>query len=217
MIDHALLRPDMPLEDVREGCAAAASFATASVCVRGSDVSMCARLMKGSGVAVGTVVGFPHGSSASAAKMYETKTAIAHGAREIDAVVNIARVISGDYIYVANEIKDILDICRGEGALLKVIFENCCLQEAQIISLCKLCSEAHVDYIKTSTGFGAYGARTQDVVLMRKYAAPEVKIKAAGGVKSLDDLLAFHAAGADRIGTSATACILAQASAQGLH
>jgi deoxyribose-phosphate aldolase len=212
-IDHALLRPDMTLEEVRAGCEAAAAFGTASVCVRGSDVALCASMLKGSGVAVGTVVGFPHGASAACVKAYEAQTAVSHGAREIDMVVNIARVKSGDYIYAGHEIRDILDVCRGEGALLKVIFENCYLSRDEIIALCKLCSEARVDYIKTSTGFGPYGARAEDVRLMRAYASPEVKIKAAGGIKTLDDLLAFVQAGADRIGTSATAAILAQAGA----
>ena len=222
MIDHSILHPTMTDADLREGCALAASLRTASVCVKPYAVADAARFLMGTGVAVGTVVGFPHGGSATAVKANECVRACMEGAREIDMVVNIGKVLGGDWYYVSEEIGLINREAVSRGALVKVIFENDYLQDSHKIQLCKVCSDIGVAYVKTSTGYGyvkgedgrfsTRGATLEDLRLMRANSSPKVRIKAAGGIRSFDDMLAAIEAGATRIGATATAAILEEAS-----
>ncbi len=211
MIDHAMLKPETTRDEVEKGCVMALKYNIASVCVKGCDISMCASILKASSVKVCGVVGFPHGSSSSRVKLYEAQEALSQGANELDMVLNIARVKQADYSYIVNEIKDVLCLCRGSGVLLKLIFENCLLERDEIISLCKIASHTGVDFVKTSTGFSVCGARTEDVALMRDYTKDTIGIKAAGGIKTLEDVIKFYNAGASRIGTSSTEKIMEQA------
>lgn len=211
MIDHALLKPEMNREEVAEGCTLAVKYGAASVCVRGCDVAFAYGILKGTQVPVGTVVGFPHGSSSTEAKLRETETAIAHGASEIDAVIPIGLVKSGNYDYVYNELEMITKLIKCEKKLVKIIFENCYLTGREIVKCCEICNDLRVDFIKTSTGFGTYGARAEDIKLMRKHAVESVRIKASGGIRTLEDFLANYDAGADRQGTSSTKAIIEEA------
>ena len=220
MIDHSLLHPTMDDEALREGIEVARRCGVASVCIKPYAVKMAAELLDGSGVLVGTVVGFPHGNSKVDVKVYETVWAIADGATEIDMVVNGGKVLSGEWDYVKDEIAQVLKACRTGGAILKVIFENDFITgDEDKIRLCEICSELGVDFVKTSTGYGfvkqedgsyAYkGATDQDLALMRRHSAPEVQVKAAGGVRTLEDVLRVRALGVTRIGATATEAILA--------
>lgn len=219
MIDHSLLHPTLTDQDLRDGCALAKEYNVASVCVKPYAVPQAAELLKGSDVLVGCVIGFPHGNSSIAVKVYETQQAIKDGAIEIDMVVNIGKVLQEDWAYVEKELADIVAVTKANNAVLKVIFENDYLTDDKYkIKLCELCSKVGVDYVKTSSGFGfvkgadgkyAYqGATIPDLELMRKHSAPEVKVKAAGGVRDLDTLLAVQATGATRCGATATKAMI---------
>ncbi|MFW5757387.1 MAG: deoxyribose-phosphate aldolase [Bacteroidota bacterium] len=225
MIDHSLLHPTMTDKDMKEGCELAKKYNAASVCIKPYAVKMAKKLLKGSDVLICTVVGFPHGNSTTDVKVYETKRAIEDGATEIDMVVNIGKVLGEDWDYVEQEIKAINDACIRNGAILKVIFENDYLTEDKYkIKLCEICSKAGVAFVKTSTGYGfvkqpdgkyAYkGATEHDLKLMRKHSAPEVQIKAAGGVRTLEDTLKVREWGVTRIGATATAAIVSAAMGQ---
>lgn len=225
MIDHSLLHPTMTDAQLIEGCKIALAYDVASVCIKPYAVTLAAELLKGSDVAVGTVVGFPHGSSATRIKAEETQRACEAGATEIDMVVNIGKVLQEDWMYVLNDIQCVQEVCIKNNALLKVIFENDFLPEDKFkIKLCEICSELEVDYAKTSTGYGFVkgsdgkytyqGATHDDLVLMRKYCSDQVAIKAAGGVRTLDDLLAVRALGVTRVGATATIEILDAAKEQ---
>ena len=216
MIDHALLKPQMNRNEVEVGCKVALKYNTASVCVKPNDVAFCAKIMQGSDVGVGTVISFPHGNSKTNVKLLETETAIKDGAVEIDMVMPIGLVRSGEFAYVQKEVDAMLNLCHKNNALLKVIFENCYLSEGEIILCCEICSDVGVDYVKTSTGFGTYGARVEDLKLMRKYTAPYIKIKASGGIRTLDSFLENYEAGADRQGASSTEAIVEEAIKRGL-
>ena len=222
MIDHSLLHPAMTDKDMKEGCELAKKYDAASVCIKPYAVKMAKELLKGSDVLICTVIGFPHGNSTTDVKVYETKRAIEDGATEIDMVVNIGKVLGEDWGFVEREIKAINDACVNNGAILKVIFENDYLTEDKYkIRLCEICSKAGVAFVKTSTGYGfvkqpdgkyAYqGATEHDLRLMRKHSAPEVQIKAAGGVRSLEDTLKVREWGVTRIGATATAAIVSAA------
>jgi deoxyribose-phosphate aldolase len=206
MIDHSLLRPELTLDDVRAGCALAARYEVASVCVRPCDVTEAVALLHGTGVLVGTVAGFPHGSTTTAAKVAETALARAQGAAEIDMVLNIGRLRSGDVTTVESDIRAVVEAAGG--ATVKVILENAYLTDAEKIAGCEAAERAGAHYVKTSTGFAAGGATMADLALMRAAVSPKVKIKAAGGVRTLDILLAMADIGVTRFGATATAAIL---------
>jgi len=220
-IDHSLLHPTMTDADLEAGIAIAKQYQTATVCIKPYYVKKTAELLKGSGVGVCTVIGFPHGSNTTDLKVIETIEACRNGATEIDMVVNIGKVLGGDWDYVEAEISEIMDACLEHNAILKVIFENDYLNQAQKIKLCEICSSLHVAFVKTSTGYGyvkqedgkflTKGATLEDLRLMRTHSAPEVQVKAAGGIRNLKDMLAAIEVGATRIGATATVAILHEA------
>lgn len=222
MIDHSLLHPTMTDEDLKQGCALAKAYNVATVCIKPYAIKEALEWLKGSDVKVCAVIGFPHGNSTIDVKVYETEQACKDGAHEIDMVVNIGKVLGEDWDYVEKEIESIVAVTKKYNAALKVIFENDFLQSDHLkIKLCEMCSKHHVEFVKTSTGYGfikgsdgkySYeGATEHDLILMRKYSSPEVQIKAAGGVRTLDDLLKVKALGVTRIGATATAVILEDA------
>ncbi|MFM2214841.1 MAG: hypothetical protein RJA88_210 [Actinomycetota bacterium] len=205
-IDHALLRPDMSRDEVKAGCEVAMKYDVASVCCKPADVAFCADILRGSDVHVGTVVGFPHGNSATATKVFETKQVVADGATEIDVVINIGWMKSGMHDEVREEIAAV--VAAANGNQVKVILENAYLTKEEIVKACQLCEAAGADYVKTSTGFAPTGAILEDVQLMRASVSSKVEVKSAGGVKSLDMLLSFMDAGVKRSGASGTAAML---------
>lgn len=226
MIDHSLLHPTMTDADLIDGCKLAAMYNVATVCIKPYSVLLAVEQLAGSDVNVCTVVGFPHGNSKPNVKIFETEQAVDDGATEIDMVVNIGKVLSKDWTYVSGEIKAVNQSCVDRGVILKVIFENDFLPSDEYkIRLCEICSEARVAFVKTSTGYGftkqasgGYnytGATDHDMKLMRKYCGPEVQIKAAGGVRTLDDLLRVKALGVTRVGATATEAILIEAKKRG--
>jgi deoxyribose-phosphate aldolase len=225
MIDHSLLHPTMTDDVIREGCELAVRYDVATVCVKPYAVPLARDVVAGSGVAVCAVIGFPHGNSTPRIKFAETLHVIADGATEVDMVINIGKALGGDWDYVSEEIRQINHACVTQGALLKVIFETDYLQDQHIVRLCEICSAHQVAFVKTSTGYGFvkqpngdynYQGATDAVLrLMRARSAPDVQIKAAGGVRTLDDLLRVRALGVTRIGATATAAILDEARARG--
>lgn len=225
MIDHSLLHPTMTDAQLRDGLAIARRCSCATACVKPYAVPMSAAALAGSGVGVCAVVGFPHGNSHPDLIAAEAVRAIAEGATEIDMVVNAGKVLGGDWDYVTAELKTVNDACRSRGALLKVIFENDYLSDEPIIRLCVICTDLGVAFVKTSTGYGFVkqangdynyrGATEAHLRLMRQHSGPNVQIKAAGGVRTLDDLLRVRALGVTRIGATATETILAEAVRRG--
>ena len=222
MIDHSLLHPTMTDGDLLHGCLLAKKYNVATVCIKPYAIKEALAWLKGSDVMVCAVIGFPHGNSATEVKVFETEQACKDGAREIDMVVNIGKVLGEDWPYVEQEIAAITAVTKKYKAALKVIFENDFLPDDKFkIRLCEICSRLKVAFVKTSTGYGfvkgndgkyAYeGATEKDLVLMRKYSAPEVQVKAAGGVRTLNDLLKVKALGVTRVGATATAAILEEA------
>ena len=208
MIDHSLLQPTLTDAELQQGCLLAREYQVASVCIKPYAVPLASRLLAGSTVLVGTTIGFPHGGHATALKMAEAKQALADGAVELDMVVNIGKVLTGDWSFVANDIRAVVDLAHQRQALVKVIFENCFLKDEHKEQLCRICGTVGADYVKTSTGYGSGGATDDDLKLMRRYAPPSVKVKAAGGVRTLDRLLEVRALGVDRVGATATKAIL---------
>lgn len=209
MIDHSLLRPELTTAEVLAGCALAARYEVASVCVRPLDVPPAVAALAGTGVDVGTVVGFPHGSSSTATKAAETAELVAAGAAEIDMVLAIGRLRDGDVAYVEADIAAV--VAAAAGRTVKVILENAYLDDAQKVLGCRLSEEAGALFVKTSTGFADGGATEADIALMRASVSTHIQVKAAGGVRTLDTLLALHALGATRFGATATASILGDA------
>ncbi len=207
VIDHSLLKPELTEAEVIAGCELAKRYHVASVCCKPADVKLAAGLLAGSDVAVGTVVGFPHGNSTTAIKVAEAKQALADGATELDMVINIGALRSGKNDYVRDEIRAVVDAARGK-ALVKVIFENAYLTDAQKVAACKLSEDAGADFVKTSTGFAPTGATLEDVRLMRASISPKVQVKCAHGVRTLQALLDMIDAGVTRSGATATATIL---------
>ncbi len=207
MIDHSLLRPELTGEEVAEGCAIARKYQVASVTVRPCDVDFAVRQMEG-GVPVGSVAGFPHGSSTTAAKLYEARDLLRRGAREIDMVINISKLLSRQFQHVETEIQQMAAACHETGAILKVIFENAYLTDELKIVACRISSRAGADFVKTSTGFAPTGATIEDLRLMRAHTNPNVQIKAAGGVRTLDKAMEVYQAGCSRFGATATVAIL---------
>ena len=207
VIDHSLLRPELTEAEVTAGCELARRYHVASVCAKPCDVALAARLLAGSDVAVGTVVGFPHGNSTTAVKVAEARQALADGAVELDMVINIGALRSGKTDYVRDEIKAIVEVARGK-ALVKVILENAYLTPEERVTGCKLAEAAGADFVKTSTGFAPSGATVADIKLMRATVGPQVQVKAAHGIRTLDAILEIIDAGATRVGATATATIL---------
>ena len=214
MIDHALLRPELTVDEVIEGCRLAAENDVASVCVRPCDVPLAKDILCGTNVAVTTVVGFPHGSHTTPVKVTEAREAIRAGVAELDMVLNIGRLRSHDYGYVERDIKAVVDAAHERRVIVKVILENSYLSDDLKRRACQICERAGADFIKTSTGFAAGGATLADICLMREAAGSQVRIKAAGSVCSLDRALAARRAGAVRLGTSSTRQILDEARAR---
>ncbi|MDR2252895.1 MAG: deoxyribose-phosphate aldolase [Bifidobacteriaceae bacterium] len=206
VIDHSLLRPELTEADVRAGCGVAAQYEVASVCARPADVPLCVELLAGTGVAVGTVVGFPHGANTTSTKVFEAAEAVARGAVELDMVLNIGWLLSGYLERVADEIGAVVE--AAEGATVKVILENAYLNDEQKRSACRLAARAGADFVKTSTGFAPSGATLHDLRLMRQAVPGSVKVKAAGGIRTLDALADALEAGISRCGATATAVIL---------
>lgn len=227
MIDHSLLHPTLTDAQLDAGCALARRHDVATACVKPCHVPRAAELLAGSDVLVCSVIGFPHGNSHTAIKVAETLLAIREGAKEIDMVVNVGRALGGDWRYVADDVRQVNDACLGRGAILKVIFENDYLEDAHIISLCEICSRLGVAFVKTSTGYGFVkqpngdynyrGATGAHLELMRAHCPANVQIKAAGGVRTLDDLLKVRTLGATRVGATATETILDEARRRGLR
>ena len=205
MIDHTLLKPNATQEEVGKLCAEAKRFCFASVCVNPSYVAMCGQLLKGSGVKVCTVVGFPLGSTTPTVKAIEARDAIANGADEIDMVINVGALKSGNFQLVLDDIRAVRDATRGK--VLKVILETSLLSREEKIKACQLAKEAQADFVKTSTGFSSGGATVDDIQLMRKTVGPQMGIKASGGVRDLEFAQKLVAAGATRIGASASVAI----------
>jgi deoxyribose-phosphate aldolase len=208
MIDHSLLQPTLTDADMEKGCLLAREYAVASVCIKPYAVPLAARQLLGSGVAVGTVIGFPHGSHTTRIKVAEGKAAMDDGATELDMVVNVGKVLGKDWAYVADDIRAVVEAAHSGKAIVKVIFENCFLQSEHKEALCRICGEASADFVKTSTGYGDGGATDEDLALMRRCSSPQVQVKAAGGVRTLDRLLAVRAMGVTRVGATATKAIL---------
>ncbi len=207
-IDHSLLGPTLTDAELDAGCAIAAKYGVASVCIKPFSVARAAELLRNTGVLVGTTIGFPHGGHATSIKVAEAEQAINDGAIELDMVINIGQAISGRWDAVRSDIARVTKAAHDRGAVVKVIFENCYLNEAQKIRLCEICGEVGADYVKTSTGYGSGGATHDDLVLMRKHSPPSVKLKAAGGIRTLDAAIAVVELGCDRFGASKTAEIL---------
>ncbi|MGA0113635.1 MAG: deoxyribose-phosphate aldolase [Candidatus Nanopelagicaceae bacterium] len=205
-IDHSLLKPEMTRDEVRQGCEIAKKYDVASVCCKPSDVAFCAEILQGTDVEIGTVVGFPHGSSTTETKVFETKNAIANGATEIDMVLNIGQLKSGLYDAVKSDIGAV--VAAAGGKMVKVILENAYLTDDEKIAACKLCEAAGAHYVKTSSGYAPSGATIADVKLMRAAVSPVVKVKSAGGVRTLDALIEMLDAGVERSGATTTSTML---------
>ena len=207
-IDHSLLRPELDDAFVEDGCRLAARYDVASVCVRPADVARAKAILDGTDVAVGTVVGFPHGNHHTDVKVFETRRALADGATEIDMVIQIGALRSGRDADVQADIKAVVEVAHAGGAIVKVIFENAYLTDDEKIRACRLTEAAGAEFVKTSTGFAPTGATHDDLRLMRANTSPHVQVKAAGGVRTLDALLEVMALGVTRIGATATAAII---------
>ncbi len=222
MIDHSILHPTLTDDDLERECRIALKYDVASVCVKPYAVRRAAELLEGSDVLVGCVIGFPAGNSSIAVKVFETEQAVASGAVEIDMVINIGKALGGDWAYIQNEIRAVTEACHAGNAIVKVIFETDFITNKEDkINLCEICTKVGADYVKTSSGFGFVkqpdgnydytGATLDDLRLMRQHSGPEVKVKAAGGVRTLDQLIAVREAGATRSGATATAAMLEEA------
>ena len=208
VIDHSLLRPELTEQEVLDGCKLAARYNTATVCVKPCHVRLAVEVLKGSDVNVSTVIGFPHGSNLTAIKVAEAQAAMDDGALELDMVLSIGALRSGQADYVRDDIQAVCQAAHARGVKVKVIFENAYLNEAQKILACKLSEQAGADWVKTSTGFAPSGATLDDLRLMRANVSEKVQVKAAGGVRTLDALLAVIDAGCTRCGATATAAIM---------
>jgi deoxyribose-phosphate aldolase len=207
-IDHSILKPDFTYADVEAGAALAREFNTASYCIRPMDVAVAAKALAGSSVNVCTVVGFPHGSTTSAVKAFETADAIKNGAVEIDMVINVSALLSGDFEFVETDIRGVVEVAHAAGASVKVIFETAFLNDELIVKACELTERAGADYVKTSTGFASEGATLHNVKLMKATVGDRLKVKSSGGVRTLDQLIDYMDAGVTRSGCSATAQVL---------
>jgi len=211
MIDHSLLRPDMTKQEVIDGCLLAKEYDCATVCVKPCDVDVAMDILKDTDVLVTTVIGFPHGGNLTDAKVLESELAIGQGCKELDMVLNYGRLKSGDYDLVENDVRAVCDAAHQKGVIVKVILENFCLTDDEKVKACQICESAGADFVKTSTGYAAGGATIHDLKLMRSTCSDKVRIKAAGGVRTLDAALSVRAVGGVRFGATATKVIVEDA------
>lgn len=214
MMDLSLLRPEMTTEEVKEGLRIAIEYKTVSVCVKPCDVELAEEMLKGSGVYVTTVIGFPHGSNLPEIKLAEAKLALDQGCVELDFVLNIGRLKSGDLEYVEKDLAAVVDEAHSRGAIVKVIFENFYLTDEEKIQACHICERVGADMVKTSTGYAGGGATIHDLRLMRANVPASMRVKAAGGVRTLDGALNIRAIGVSRFGCTRTPSIMADAYAR---
>ncbi len=208
MIDHSVVKPELASSQVVEALEMAKARGIASVSVRPCDIDLAVRVLQGSPVRPGSVCGFPHGSQTTSTKLYETRDLLRRGAKEIDMVIAISALISREFQHVQTELVQMAEACHKEGALLKVILETAYLTDELKIIACRCCERAEVDFVKTSTGFAPSGYTIDDLKLLRKYLPEEIGIKAAGGIRTVDQVLEAYTAGCSRIGTRSTAAIL---------
>lgn len=208
MIDHSLLKPTLTDNELFAGCQLAIEYDVASVCILPYWLKRCVRVLQASTVKPSTTIGFPHGGHTTAIKRAEALQALDDGCQELDMVVNISQVLSSNWDYVTDDIAAVIEPAHQAGQKVKVIFENCYLEDSHKIRLCEICSELGADWVKTSTGYGTGGATIQDLKLMVEHTPDNVQVKAAGGVRTLDKLLEVRALGVTRIGASATQTIL---------
>ena len=214
MLDHSLLQQTLTDADLEDGCRVAREYDVASVCIKPYAVRRAAELLAGSTVAVGTTIGFPHGGHVTAIKVAEAERAMTDGASELDMVVNVGKVLGKDWSYVARDVAAVVEAAHRRQALVKVIFENCFLKDEHKEQLCRICGEVGADFVKTSTGYGDGGATDEDLKLMRRCSPPRVQVKAAGGVRTFDRLLAVRALGVTRVGATASKVILDECKAR---
>ncbi len=208
MIDHSLLKPTMTDAEIEDGCRIAVRYGVVSVCVRPSDVPLAGKILAGSAVKLTTVIGFPHGTTTTVAKLAEATEAMDNGCVELDVVLNIGKLKSKAFACVKADLKAIIDAAHARKVLVKVIFENCYLSEEEIIKACEICNELGADWVKTSTGYGTGGAEDKDLKLMRQHALPGIQVKAAGGVRTLERAIEVRLLGCTRFGCTATVGIL---------
>jgi len=211
MLDHSTLQPFLTARDVQAGCELALKYDTASVCARPGDMKLVSRLLRGSDVKACTVIGFPHGAHRTDVKAFEAERALDDGCTELDMVINIGLMMASDFQAAEDDVRAIAEAAHNRGAILKVILETCYLDEAQKIAACRLSERAGADFVKTSTGYGTAGATEEDVRLMRAHVSSRVLVKASGGIRDLETVLAMRAAGAARCGVSATTAIMEEA------
>jgi deoxyribose-phosphate aldolase len=217
MIDHSLLNPTLQWDDLENGISLALAYDVASVCIMPYALKHCAERLRGgnsnstSNVRASTTIGFPHGVHTTAIKVAEARQALANGGEELDMVVNISKVLSGDWPYVEGDIRAVVETTHAAGQKVKVIFENAYLNYGQKVRLCEICGEVGADWVKTSTGYAPTGATDADLILMRKHSPPSVQVKAAGGIRDLDALLRIRALGVTRCGATRTASMLDEA------
>ena len=214
MFDHSLLQPQLTDDDLDRGLAVAAEYGVASVCIKPYAVRRAAKLLAGTAVAASTVIGFPHGGHLTRVKVFESEQAIADGATELDMVVNVGKVLSGEWNFVADDVRAVVEVAHRGGAKLKVIFENAYLKDEHKRELCRVCGEVRADWVKTSTGYAETGATIEDLKLMRECSPPWVQVKAAGGVRTFEKLMEVRAIGVTRVGATATKTILDDAKAK---
>jgi deoxyribose-phosphate aldolase len=208
MIDHSLLNPTFTVDALEEGIRLARERDVASVCILPYYLKRCAELLRGSTVKASTTIGFPHGGQATVVKLAEARQALSDGGEELDLVVNLSQVLSGKWDFVRSDLGAVIEAAHQAGAKVKVIFENCYLKDPQKVRLCEISGELQADWVKTSTGYGTGGATLEDLKLMRSHSPPRVQVKAAGGIRDLDALLAVRALGVTRIGCTRTREVL---------
>ena len=214
MIDHSLLNPSMSEDDIIKGCEIAKKYDVASVCVKPSFVDISWDILKDTDVKVSTVIGFPHGSNLTEVKVFEADLALAGHCTELDMVLNIGKLLSGDFDFVESDIKAVADVTHKSGAILKVILENAYLTDELIVKACQICEKAGADFVKTSTGYAPSGATIPDLKLMRASVSDKIQVKAAGGVRTLDAALNVRAVGCTRFGCTTTAAMIDEARAR---
>jgi deoxyribose-phosphate aldolase len=210
VIDHSILKPDFVSQDISDACALAVRYGCATVCIRPCDIELAASQLRDTAVGVATVIGFPHGTSTSATKAFESVDAILRGATELDMVINISKALEGDWDYVSADISAVVDAAREQlpSVSVKVIFETAYFDSEQIVRLCEITEAAGADYVKTSTGFAAAGATLENIKLMKATVGDRLKVKSSGGVRTLDQLIDYMDAGISRSGCSATEAVL---------
>ncbi|MEW5956995.1 MAG: deoxyribose-phosphate aldolase [Chloroflexota bacterium] len=208
MIDHSLLKPTLTDAELEKGLQIALNYDVASVCIMPFYLRRCAEVLAGSTVKASATIGFPHGGHTTAIKVAEAKQALLDGGEELDMVVNIGKVLSSDWDYVRADLQAVIEVTHAYGQKVKVIFENCYLQDPHKIKLCEICADLKADWVKTSTGYGSGGATLEDLKLMRRHSPDFVQVKAAGGVRTFDEVVAIRALGVSRVGASATVAIM---------